>query len=397
MDYKLFCFTVFLVCINITTSAAQIFKGTVVDDETGEPVPFSSIFLTNTTLGVSADAEGNFSLDIPSGNYEVVIRMLGYELVVFPLRTAEMKPFYQISLKQDVNQLGEFKLEGERDALWHKNFKIFEDHFLGTSLFAKKCKILNPEVLILDSESEKRVLKAKAFDVIKISNPKLGYEIDYVLTYFKLDSSRNEVYYQGYPSFSNSHKYKSKVPRRIVNNREQAYLGSINHFLRCVYYETDKEEGYLIRRIKMATNPNRPNEEQIAIAKREMKQTNNAIKRDSLFMNFTRKERLPLYAGVRYYPYARAKTFIERIENDRVKLEFEDYLEITYTKEFEDVSYFANSAEYSLKPQKSFIKLTVPYTEINYQGITLNPFDLYFLGYMGWEKMGDMMPIDYIP
>jgi len=72
MIYKVVCVAVLLFCLIINTTTAQVFKGTVVDDETGEPVPFSTIFLTNTTLGVSADAEGNFTLEIPRGNYEVV-------------------------------------------------------------------------------------------------------------------------------------------------------------------------------------------------------------------------------------------------------------------------------------------------------------------------------------
>jgi len=397
MVYRVVLSALFLICICISTTHAQVFQGVVVDDETGEPIPYSSIFLTNTTLGVGTDENGGFSINIPWGNYEVVVRRLGYELLVINLRPEEIGQFYRIKLKPDPKQLAEFEIERNRDEQWYKNLEIFKKHFLGTSKIARKCIIINPEVLIMDSGSEKSVLKVSAKDVIKISNPKLGYEIDYVLTYFKLDSSSNEVYYEGYPSFKSLPKYKSKVPGSIVKNREKAYLGSINHFLRCVFYETDKEEGYLIRRVKLATNPNRPNENNIAKAKREMFRTNDPSERDSLFRNFTSKDRLPLYAGVYQFPYAKANTFTKRIEGDRVLLKFEDYLEVTYTNEFEDIFYNGSSARHSVKPQTSFIKLTVPHTEINYQGITSKHFDLYFLGYMAWEKMGDMMPIDYIP
>lgn len=388
----------FLIWIFSSSGAsAQVFKGKILDNQTGEAIPYCTIFLTNTTSGVSADADGNFSLKMPHGNYEVVVRMLGYTLMVFPIQTDKLKPFYEIHLQPDISQLLEVKIEGKRDEVWHRNLKIFEDYFLGTSNIAKKSKILNPEVLILDSESYKNILTAKANDVIKIINPKLGYEIDYILTFFKLDSSSNEVFYKGYPSFRNMSKYESRVPKRIIKSREEAYLGSLNHFLRCVFYETDKEEGYLVRRVKLATNPDRPSDTEIGLAKKRISQTADYANKDSLFRNFVTKERLSLYAGVRYFPYTKVNTFTERLKNDKVMLKFDDFLEVTYTKEYEDKSYKGTSAQYTLRPQKSFIKLTGPIAVINYQGVTLNPFDLYLLGYMGWEKMGDMMPIDYVP
>ena len=397
MIYKLVSIAVLLFCINLNTTTAQVFKGTVVDDETGEPVPFSTIFLTNTTLGVSADGEGRFSMNIPPGYYEVVIRMLGYELMTFTIRTEEMESSYEIRLIPDIKQLGEIKIEGDRDALWYRNLEIFKDYFLGTSDNAKNCIILNPEVMVFDSESEESVLTARAVDVIKIKNPKLGYEIDYILLQFKLDSNSNEVFFKGYPSYKNMPKYESRLPRRIVKNREKAYNGSIHHFLRSVYFDTAEEEGYLIRQVKMVPNPERPSDELIANAKKKMNEIKDFAEKESLYRNYVSKERLAKFISEGDSTYSDSEVFTRKTQDGQLLFQFEDLLEVTYTKEKTEPAYWGNPHYAYPKFQMSLLRMTVPYTIINHQGVTYNPFDIFLLGYMGWEKMGDMMPIDYIP
>lgn len=386
----------FIICIHISAATAQVFKGTVVDDETGDPVPYSNIFLTNTTLGVSADSEGNFALEIPRGNYEVVTRMLGYEMMVFTLRTDELKPFYQIRLKPDARQLSEIKIQGKRDALWYRNLEIFKEYFLGTSANAQKCTILNPEVLILDSDSEKGVLKASAVDALMFINPNLGYEIEYVLIQFKLDSTVNEVYFQGYPSYRNLKKYESRLPKRIAKNREKAYRGSIHHFLKSVYENNSDQEGYLVREIRSVPNPERPSDAVIDSAKVRMNQTKDFAEKESLYRNIVSKEHLSKTRVEGAPDYTDTSEFTRTLEDGQVLLQFNNLLEVTYTKEKEEWGYYKNN-NITRRPQRSLLRLNVPSTIINHQGTTYNPYDIFLLGYMGWEKMGDMMPIDYIP
>ncbi|WP_194777305.1 carboxypeptidase-like regulatory domain-containing protein [Pararhodonellum marinum] len=385
-----FLFFLFTCCVS-----GQVLKGVVLDDDTGEPVPYSTIFLNNTTFGVSADVEGNFSLKIPKGNYEVVVRNLGYELVVINIRTEELKPFYEIRLISDTRQLSEIKVDGERDALWYRNLEIFKALFLGTSENGRKCKILNPEVLVLDSESKAGTLSAKAMDVLKISNPKLGYEIDYILICFKIDSISNEVYFQGYPSYKNFAKYESKLPRRIIKSREQAYRGSIHHFLKSIFYDKDEEEGYLIRQVKRVPNPERPSDELIIDAKRKFSQASNSVEKDSLYQNYISREHLPEIISVGDTTFSNGSVFTMKNQDDKLMLRFEDYLEVTYTEEKMQLAYYGLTSAFYPKAQTSLLKMTVPYTIINHQGLTENPFDIFLQGYMGWEKMGDALPLDY--
>jgi hypothetical protein len=55
-------------------------RGFVYDKKTGEPAPFVSVFLKGTTLGVSTDINGLFSINaVPAGNYTLAAKGLDYD------------------------------------------------------------------------------------------------------------------------------------------------------------------------------------------------------------------------------------------------------------------------------------------------------------------------------
>ena len=58
--------------------AQTALKGIVMDD-TNYPIPGATIIIKGTSIGVTSDFDGNFSIDIPSANSTIVISYLGYE------------------------------------------------------------------------------------------------------------------------------------------------------------------------------------------------------------------------------------------------------------------------------------------------------------------------------
>ena len=56
-------------------------KGTVMGHilSEGQAIPFASILLKNTTTGSSSDENGNFSIQIPSGNQTIIVRAIGFK------------------------------------------------------------------------------------------------------------------------------------------------------------------------------------------------------------------------------------------------------------------------------------------------------------------------------
>ena len=53
-------------------------SGNVTDSSNGEPIPFASVHLDGTTIGVSTDSEGHYSLSVPHDGM-LVFSSIGYQ------------------------------------------------------------------------------------------------------------------------------------------------------------------------------------------------------------------------------------------------------------------------------------------------------------------------------
>ena len=68
----------FLLCIQVIV-AQNIFKGTVIDNETKQGIPFASVYLPQLEKGASTDESGAFEItNIPAGSYKLVVSVLGF-------------------------------------------------------------------------------------------------------------------------------------------------------------------------------------------------------------------------------------------------------------------------------------------------------------------------------
>lgn len=78
-------------CISIvSTSVAQgTLRGFVYEEDSGEPMIFTNVFLKGTTLGSSTGENGYFSIgDIPFGNYTLMVTSLGYDTLAMDVSVA---------------------------------------------------------------------------------------------------------------------------------------------------------------------------------------------------------------------------------------------------------------------------------------------------------------------
>jgi hypothetical protein len=63
----------------LTEASAQfLVKGKVTDAETGDPIPFASVLLKGTTIGMNTDFEGNYSLSSQSLPDSIIVSYIGY-------------------------------------------------------------------------------------------------------------------------------------------------------------------------------------------------------------------------------------------------------------------------------------------------------------------------------
>ena len=154
--------------------AQTTITGRVRDAKTSEPLPFANIYINNTTVGVAANAKGEYELNnVPEGLNEVVFSFVGYETYTTKvIVTSGLGVKLDIRLKQDERQLENVSVSATKDKEWNKRLKRFERVFLGATKTAADTKILNPWVIELNEEKKNGVkeLTALSTQPIEIEN-----------------------------------------------------------------------------------------------------------------------------------------------------------------------------------------------------------------------------------
>lgn len=78
MTLRIFIFCVCLFITNLTIAQNGIIRGCIIDDENAEPMFAANAGIDGTTIGASADFDGNFELSVEAGNYTVIASFIGY-------------------------------------------------------------------------------------------------------------------------------------------------------------------------------------------------------------------------------------------------------------------------------------------------------------------------------
>jgi thiol-disulfide isomerase/thioredoxin len=76
--------------LSSTALSQQLVEGTIVDKETGMPVPFASISLVGTTKGTSSNLNGQFSISVTTP-VSLKVSCIGYESVVTTCETTSLR------------------------------------------------------------------------------------------------------------------------------------------------------------------------------------------------------------------------------------------------------------------------------------------------------------------
>lgn len=71
-------FVAAVMSIGMAFAQSLTVSGTVTDSSNGEPIPFASVWVQGTKTGVSSDANGHYSVKVPSKDAVLVISFVGY-------------------------------------------------------------------------------------------------------------------------------------------------------------------------------------------------------------------------------------------------------------------------------------------------------------------------------
>lgn len=342
---------------------SQNLEGVVFDEETGEPIPFVSVYLNGTSIHTMTDDYGRFHLNVEKMiNTYLIISHVGYNIISIP------DPFHtsidKIFLTKKENILEEVVIAPQKENR-EKLLKQFKNYFLGTTKGGKSCKILNEDKINLYYNSEDRILTASCDTAIIIENKHLGYRISFNLMdyyvqfnqpgglmikgmssqsgFYNLSSTSVKLaYFGGVSSFFDLEPNSKKIQKR----REETFKYSVAHFLNSFVNKQLKEDGYKISTIE-----------------------GNVVERSSYF---TLKDTLE-YKKVSVIP----NTHITQIDSI-MGIPVEAAIDIHYKKDEKSRLLFLTN---------SF--LVDQYGNNNAAG------KLIFSGYLGAQRIGDMLPLDY--
>lgn len=230
--------------LSYTVNAQFLVTGIILDSASREPLAAASVFCQNTTLGTATNKQGEFSLDLKSGGYDLVFSYTGYQTQT--IRVSENNKLEVLMIKEE-KSMGEVVLRNTFEVTngLAKYGDFFLSHFIGSTPNAARCTLLNPEVLKFYFYKKTNRLKVLATEPVKISNNALGYNLHYQLDSFVYYYSTNSSIYRGYCLYSEMEGTDS-LKNIWAQARKNVYTGSKLHFMRSYYDSTVTEDGWII-------------------------------------------------------------------------------------------------------------------------------------------------------
>ena len=399
----------FFTFISFTGFCQRTIKGRVVNATNGVAIAGCSIFIASTSKGTVADNAGVFVLDnVPPGKHELIISSIGYETNVFSFSEEQLPLLLKIELTIKVKELENVTIEPSVEEGWDKWGKSFMDNFIGNTENALQCRIKNEHSIRFRYYKKSNRLTAYCDEPVIVENKALGYTISYQLENFELNFKEQSISYLGYPLYvpMGGKGRQQKWQRK----REEAYNGSILHFMRSLFSNQLVEEGFEVRR--MVRKPN--------YEKQRVKAVYSSGLRKKLANNGMRIEisnGIPVTGNAGdssdyYQSVLRQKDYTEEygttiLSSDSLVVEtnptfklihFDDYIFITFKKEMEEGGYLKTEfSQRNVTYQRSFVTLLgAKVISLDKNGSFYNPQEFFTSAYWGWsEKMANSVPVDY--
>ena len=220
-------FTIFFITTVSFSAFAQSFtlKGKIVDQQ-GQPVPFASIYKKNTSIGTSANSDGDYTLRLNSGKHEIIYQAIGFKQESRQI-DLDGNQNLNIILVQSVFELSDVIVKANgvdpayeviRNAIAKRKIHLLETEEYTTDVYIKGLQ---------------RMLAApKKF---------LGKNIDNLGKEIGLDSNRTGIFYlsesESKLSFMQPGKYREEMISSKVSGSNRAFSFNRASDVKINYYE----------------------------------------------------------------------------------------------------------------------------------------------------------------
>ncbi|MCK8495345.1 carboxypeptidase-like regulatory domain-containing protein [Spirosoma sp. RP8] len=335
--------------------------GRILDAKSGEPLPFATIYLNNSSQGTNADQNGVYKLTaVPLGNQELVSSVLGYKTARLPIRLTDTRQrTLDLKLEPADQSLAGVTVKARHDKNWLRQVNVFRRELLGYRPQARQCRITNANVLSF--QEEKGHLQAQANEPLLIENEALGYRIYYNLLYF--DLYRGKMQFAGTSRFEEMTAADARQKTRWQTNRIAVYQGSIQHLLASLLAGTHEQAGYRVYRSPL---------------------TDEGTDRIMPFVRTQQRQHIDPQKAVALFKSG-GLSFERQLISDQP-------LEVYY-----DRVYAANSPYHDSPYAYSMLLLPNGRLEMNTNGWVTSSNGLDVRGYMGNDRLATLLPADWNP
>lgn len=390
--------------ISVFAQNTYTISGTIKDKD--GVLPGAVVYVGGYKMTAVADNGGKFVLsNLAPGNYDLLIQMIGFTPYKKNIVIAEKSVEIDVLLKESTTTLNEVVVKPDPKRAGY--LLLFKELFIGLSANSQSCVLLNPQELIFNFDRETNVLSGKSLEFLVIENKALGYRVKYLVDYFEYNYKTRVFYYEGQPFFEELKGSNSKQ-KKWAKAREIAYYGSTQHFLKALYENKVKEEGFVINKLIEIPNPMRKPDSLINANIKRLTAGSNGLVRT---LTFNGTDSLSYWLRQRSEPKIvntinRADVLVDtlaKVFNKDIKmLNYKDALYVIYKNELEP-SGFSFTGHRQSRPmdmpeyQISVIHKLEPKAYFYANGGVFDPRSLLFQGYWAYEKVGDMVPMDYVP
>ncbi len=390
-----------------TAQEKRVITGKVTDKISGEALPSVNVFLANTSIGTSSGADGTFRLqNIPEGKYDLIASSVGYKPYFLPVDlsnksngfTQEIK--LNIQLEAEVKELSEITVRADTTN-WTRNYNDFVRLFLGETRLSANCKITNPRVLHFYMDPRDRVLVAHSKLPLEIINSALGYKITYYLYQFEYNLRSGTLMVFGVPLFEDLPTTKERILKKRQRERKKAYEGSVVHFMRSLYRNKLKVNGFEMRKMFLVKNRKRLPDE---VIEQNIRRLSGSGKNIVINLSSSPKDSLSYYFRMKSEPkevdsIAAPLLSGQEFWNDSTQL-FEGIrgrYHIIYDAN-EEIEYLRVARRTEITKQQSQFNFNEPSLKVYPNGYYEDVRTLFLSGYLSWrEKIASLLPSDYEP
>jgi len=339
---------------------AQQISGKIVDTNTKKPIENAYVFVENTQIYTFSKTDGSYQIDLKGSKNNIIFDYFGYDMYLLNNNGLDQKNT-EITLNPTEEILQELVIN--KSPFSRKEMmKAFKKYFLGTTSNGKSCKIKNEKDLILYFDAKTNTLYAESKEPLIVENKNLDYEVIFYMTDFQASFRARSLDFFNYVGsyFVGHASYKDINTKSTHKNREKTYENGTSKLFIAL-----AEDKLVDNKLTFYVNKFPINEKEYF--KTEKKSDGYTL---HIIKSPTKK--------------------VPKLPKKGEKL----IIGLSEPKETEEVVTDFNIFNSSNKNQ-SIMQLNADRIDIDKNGNLLNPNQVFFGGYYGNLKFGDMLPTDY--